>query len=623
MRRPPPTHDPIIPMQNRRPAGDIPHSVADAVHRFREALQVHMSGRVAEAAVMYRDILERFPDHPDVNHYLGMAEYQRGDAELALRLIRRAIALEPGTALFHLNLGRILLNAERFGDAVAAFQNVLDLTPDDADALHLYGRALRLNEDPESALPFLERACALRPESDRIALDLGETQAACRQHSLATRTFRGIVSRDPGNAEALRGLADSYRALNRSREAVACLDSAAGLQPDEPRIWCEHGGALEEAGQFDAAVASFNRALQLRPDFPLAVARLLALRKGIDDPALVASAETHLREQRITKPVRVQLHFALGRHFDATADFDAAFAHYRAANDVVAVGRRYRKGDMERRFDSLIAAFDRALFDERREHGNDSRRPVFIVGMPRSGTTLTEQVLSSHAEVAGAGELGYFMRMAYALAREAGDARGTFAWVRTLPENTLRQWAEGYTALLDEVSPSATRVTDKMPLNFLNLGLIALSFPRARVIHCIRDPMDNCLSCYVENMHQDQRYSTKLESLGHFYRQYHRLMAHWRETLPIPLLDVRYEELVNNFEAEARRMVAFCDLEWDESCMRYYESERSVTTPSKWQVRQPIYRSSVARWRRYEKYLTPLRAALAPLLNGGPQNPVA
>jgi tetratricopeptide (TPR) repeat protein len=598
-----------------QPDASLQRRVAGVVQRLEQALRLHKGGQLDEAVAEYRWILDRFPDHADVNHYLGMAEQQRGDSHRALALIRKAIELEPRNALFHANLGRVLLALEEAGDAAIAFERARKLAPDDAQLVHLHGRALRLAGEAEAALPILQQACELTGQAPRAVVDLACALAACHQHSRAVERFREVLDRDAGHVEALRGLSGSLRALNRSAEAICCLETALGRAPQDPGLWCEHGTALEEAGQFDAAVESFRKALGLRPGFPLAVARLLARKAGLEDTRLVGEAERHLREERVTRPVRVELHFALGRHYDAAADYDAAFGHYEAANDIVSLGRRYRRGGTERRIDNLIRVFDRALFETPAAGSSDSDRPLFIVGMPRSGTTLTEQVLSSHGEIEGAGELGYFMHMAYALAEEADAADGSFDWVAKLTAPVLKRWSDGYLARLDEVSATARRVTDKMPLNFLNLGLIALAFPRARVIHCLRDPLDNCLSCFVENMHQDQRYSTRLASLGHFYVQYRRVMAHWHDVLPLPILDVRYEDLVDDFEAQARRMIDFCGLEWDERCLQYYRTERAVTTPSKWQVRQPIYRSSVSRWRRYERHLGTLREALQPVLD--------
>ncbi len=580
---------------------------------LRRAMELHRQGRVDEAVTVYHGLLERYPKHPDVNHFLGMAEYQRGKLDLAVALIRHAIALQPGNALYHGNLGRIHLNREEYAAAATAFRAALALTPADAELLHLLGRALRLDGDAEAALPFLQRAAAARPDAVRVLQDLAEALAGVRQNAAAAGVFRSILDLSPHDTDALRGLAHSLRVLNRSSEAIALLEQAITLQPGNPKIHCEHGEALGEVGQFDAAAASFGAALQQRPGYPVAVACLLALGQGDDDPALPEAGARHLREDAISKPVRVQLHFALGRHFDRRGDYDAAFAQYRSANDIVAVGRRYRPGETERRTGALMSVFTPELFRDLRALGNDSQRPLFIVGMPRSGTTLTEQVLSSHPDIAGAGELGYFMQMSHALQRATGDTAGTFAFLRDLRMEVMQGWTQGYLDLLHAVSATAARVTDKMPLNFLNLGLMALAFPNARVVHCRRDPMDNCLSCYVENMHQDQRYSTRLKCLGHFYLQYHRLMTHWRAVLPLPILDVVYEDLVADFDTQARRLIDFCGLPWDENCSRFYATERAVTTPSKWQVRQPIYSTSVARWRRYEKHLAPLRDALGPL----------
>jgi tetratricopeptide (TPR) repeat protein len=426
-----------------------------------------------------------------------------------------------------------------------------------------------------------------------------------------------LLARAPGNVDALRNLAFSLRALNRSHEAVTALDAALDGAPDEPRIWCERGEALEEAGAFDDALCSYRKALGIKHDFPTAVSRLLAAKTGRSEPVLVSAAHRHLAEERVSVPVKVQLHFALGRHYDCIDDCDTAMMHYTKANDIVAVGRRYRPAAAEKQTNALIDNFSASRFEQLAKIGHDSRKPIFIVGMPRSGTTLTEQVLSCHRSIAGAGELGYFMQMAFELAHEPGQEVAAFSYLDSLDSATIGPLAEKYLQQLDAVSSTMKHVTDKMPLNFLNLGLIAITFPQARIIHCWRNPLDNCFSCFIENMHQDQRYSTRLQSLGHYYLQYHDLMKHWRTTLPNRILDLCYEDLVTDFENQARRLVSFCDLEWEESCLHYYKADRAVTTPSKWQVRQPIYKTSVERWKRYQTHLGPLLEALKPLLDTG------
>ena len=232
--------------------------------------------------------------------------------------------------------------------------------------------------------------------------------------------------------------------------------------------------------------------------------------------------------------------------------------------------------------------------------------------MPRSGTTLVEQILASHPAVAGGGELATLMTIASQFNAAGQGGLPYPEGVRAIRVDQAEQMAQRYLDHLDRISKSALRVTDKQPFNFTHLGLAQLLFPAATFIHCQRDPMDTCLSCYFVSFADSFGFASDLGTLGRYYRQYSRLMAHWEDVLPRPVLTVEYEALVTNLESVARGLVAHCGLSWDDRCLRFYETERSVRTPSRWQVRQPIYADSIGRWRRYERHLGPLMAALQP-----------
>ncbi len=582
----------------------------DLTADVQRAMRLFQEGRTQESAAMYRELLRASPDHPDLLHYLGMAEYKLGNREGARALMQRSIALDGRRAAVHVNLGRVLLNDGDAAGALAHFRDALGRTPASIEARHMLGRALLADDQPEAATDALEEAVAADGGLE-LRAELARAYAACHRHPAALEAWRAVLARQPDDVAALAGASFALRAMNRSAEALDSLRRVTALQPAEPAGWTNLGALFEELGDFAAAEDAFRRALALRPNYPVAVAHLLALKKGVDEPDLAERGEKHLAAGEIVRPVRVQLLFALGRHYDAVGDCARAFAHYRSANDIVGEGRRYKPLGVEAHILRHIAAFTRELFVAKRAFGNPSDRPLFIVGMPRSGTTLTEQILSSHRAIAGAGELGYFNHMAYELGSrvDRGDDLSSFATGLTAQD--LESVASGFLAQLDSVSRDARRVTDKMPTNFQHLGLIALAFPNARIVHCRRDPRDNLLSCYVENFQEDQRYTTRLESLAHFHGQYRRLMRHWHAVLPLRILDVQYEELVADLPAQTRRLIDFCGLDWDENCLSFHRSARAVNTPSKWQVRQPIYSSSVGRWRRYETFIAPLLAALA------------
>jgi hypothetical protein len=310
----------------------------------------------------------------------------------------------------------------------------------------------------------------------------------------------------------------------------------------------------------------------------------------------------------LTLPERAYLHFHLGHLYDRTGEYDRAFSHFRQGNNLVQ--SPYDSDEHHRLVSSLIRAYDPASLATHPRATLPTEQPIFIVGMPRSGTTLVEQILTSHPRVYGAGELDDLSQIAAALPRTLGSAEPYPRCLDTLTQAQVDALAQQHLAKLAALSGNAPRVTDKMPLNFLNLGLIALLFPHARVIHCTRDPLDTCLSCYFCNFAGNLPYTYDLAHLGQFYKEYTRLMRHWKKVLPVRMREVSYEQLVADPEAQMRALVAFCGLDWDGNCLEFHNTERAVMTASDVQVRRPIYNSSVGLWRRYEKHLAPLLEAL-------------
>ncbi|MDH3513718.1 MAG: sulfotransferase, partial [Gammaproteobacteria bacterium] len=419
--------------------------------------------------------------------------------------------------------------------------------------------------------------------------------------------YRKAVEVKPDFTEAHINLATTQRVQGKFPEALESYQRALMLAPDNPEAVGGAASMLERLGRFDEARAIMAPAIEQGINsISLALPYAAVSRYTGEKDQAVTLLEPMLADETNNRALRREGHFMLGKLYDSDKKYDEAFHHYQAANALDSA-----KFDIEgngRAFDSLIGLFVEAPHHRRARASNRSRLPVFIVGMPRSGTTLTEQILASHPLVHGAGEL-----------RHMGDIRKSLPGLTGVPwpqcmdrldRQLLDNIAQEHLERLARLGPGKARVTDKMPHNFLLLGLIDLLFPEARVIHCRRDPMDNCLSIYFQQFNEEHAYANNLEHLGLYYRQYERMMAHWRTVLRIPVLDIQYEEAVANPEQNARRLIEFCGLDWDDRCLRFYESDRVVNTPSYDQVRQPIYNKSVARWKRYEAHLEPLKRSL-------------
>ncbi|HEX5243001.1 MAG TPA: sulfotransferase [Tepidisphaeraceae bacterium] len=426
----------------------------------------------------------------------------------------------------------------------------------------------------------------------------------------ARRHYEQALQLDPKNADVHHGLAEINFDAARSEAALHHARNAVELAPDNPEIALTLGYLLEADRQTGAAMEIVQKMM----DRGHASARLATLYArigpsiGRTDDAL-ARVEGLLGSGRVQFPhERSSLHFAATNLLDRLGRYDQAFAQARLAHEARNV--QYDPQSIERLVNEKIELFSRQTLRCMPRASESSDKPVFIVGMPRSGTSLVEQVLASHPMVHGAGELNWIGQIKQSVLHRAPEKRRQTLDLRQCSLTTINEMAGQYLRPLIALNPQARRITDKLPLNFLNLGLIAVLFPEARVIHCVRDPLDTCLSCYLTELNVGTEFTASLAALGHFYNQYRRLMDHWKQVLDYSILDVSYEAMVEDLESNARRVLEFLRLPWDARCLSFHENRRLVATASNSQVRQPLYRSSVGRWKNYERRLTPLRSAL-------------
>lgn len=603
-------------------------------------------GRHDEAVAHYRTALAERPDFAEAHNNLGiaLASLQRG--EEAIAHYDRAIALSPRYAFAYTNRGSALAHLGRHIEAIADYERALAITPDRADAraslagiLHAAGRSSEAVEHFEKALALdpnqpathsnfgmllaalgrhaeaaahFERALVLAPGSAVAHNNLGNALAAQGRQDEAIGHYRAALAIAPGSAQTHNNLGDSLMAVDRAGEAVASYDRALAINPQLASALGSRGLALLSLGGLAESRRSLEAAVALAPRRTVEHRALSEIKRySRDDPHLAAMealasdmAELSVREQ-------TDLHFALGKAYDDLADHPRAFHHWQAGNALVHRQIGYDEAPRLAIFDRVREVFTREFIDTRRGCGCGSSVPIFVIGMPRSGTSLVEQVLASHPDVFGAGEITDFVTSVEAVGK-AKDAEGTFFdHAPAIAGEDLRRLGERYVESVTARAPAARHVTDKMPSNHLCLGLIHLALPNARVIHLRRDPIDTCLSCYSRLFPTSLPYTYDLGELGRHYRAYQRLMEHWRQVLPQDaMLEVQYEALVADFEPQARRILAYCDLGWDEACARFYETQRPVRTASAAQVRRPLYQSSVGRWRPYQEMLGPLFDAL-------------
>lgn len=584
----------------------------ELVSKREAALAQHRGGALDLAETAYRLILAKHPSDAETRHLLGILRGQMGDPLEAEQLIRQAIQLDSAVGRYFGNLGVTLQDLERDEEALEVFQKAAELDPDSPDVLNDLGACMNKAGRYSEAVTTLQRALELAPSHadarGNLAvgysnlgfayLDRGEFVASADAYQAAAHLL-------PDDPMAFNDLGCALRHIGNHDEAIRAFRRAVELQPQYTQALTNLGNVLQEMGKFTAAAVAYHDVLALSADDSTVYAYLAEAKTFAPGDSDFEHMLDLAQSGDLPQLARGQLEFALAKACEDMGDFTSAYTHLAAANSTIRRCFEYDISSDERRIARIIEVFDNRLLGQLDGHGSTSERPIFIVGMPRSGTSLVEQILASHQDVFGAGELPDFQRAALALAkRQYPDGL-----VNVAPSE-IGEFAAQYLDVLRDRTASAPRVTDKLPANFLYIGLIYAAFPRARVIHCVRDALDTCLSCFRKSFASAHRYTYDLRELGRYYRAYARLMDHWQCLFPGRMFELRYETVIGESESTIRSLIRYCGLDWDETCMRFYETERPVQTASAAQVRRPLYTDSIGAWRRYADHLKPLREAL-------------
>ena len=510
-------------------------------------------------------------------------------------------------------LGALLSEAGDHAGACAALSQVAERRPDDADALNNLGLAQRAAGQAEAACALHRRAALIAPKRADIFHNLGGALWDMRKFDEALVAFREALALSPKDALMHKHLAVVSHELGQLDIAQHHFLQAIELNPGLADAYAGLGTTLLELGDMAKAGHYLGKGLELAPDSLTTLgAALLYLPYRPEDLRFSQLEALYASRNRLAPADRVKLGFAMGRAMESIGDYDRAFLVYEEANGLHYAQHPYDDEADEYTVVSACEFFTNELFEQcamlakRLPVENDPRIPIFIVGMPRSGTSLIEQILASHENVFGAGELptlGNLAKKAIAILREDQDEYATLSALKALGRE--------YLDTVWRMAPHARYITDKMPGNYYYLWLVQLALPQARIVHSIRDAMDTCFSCYSLPFKAEYRYAYDLRALGRRYLRYQRLMQHWRTALPYGcVFDMHYEKLVAEPEAQTRALLNYLGLPWDERCLRFYENTRAVHTSSVVQVRKPIYTASIARWKRFEKYLGPLQDTL-------------
>lgn len=608
---------------------------------FMQAQKAHSGGRLTEAQTLYSTLLERDPNHPEALHFQGLLTHQMGRTQLALPLIDRSLSLRPHNVHFLTNAGLIYQAVGDWKKVEAIYRELARLLPKDDKAWHNLGRALMAGGNIGEAEQAFRQATSLAGSNPEYWKNLGITLLKLNRPGGAEEAllcFQRVIAADPDDAEGHNNLGIALGLLNRRDEAVDAARTAIKLDPRSWQPWLnlaqihltndevesalevyQHGielaadkdmfnitlgHTLNLLGKFDTAITFFRRAYEKNPKDIGALSQFINHQKftSTDDPLLVkarAAVDAAADDgEAIISPC-----FALGKIMDKLEQYDAAFAYYQRGNRLRAQTLQFDRESHRRFIDSLIQKYDAGTIEKLHALGNPSNTPIVIVGMPRSGTTLTEQIIASHPQVAGGGERGFWETIERERASKGGLDKAAI--------DSIAQACLADLAGVKVAGKQTSRVTDKMPHNFLRVGLIHAALPNARIIHVRRHPVDNCLSIYFQNFKGEHPYAYDLDSLAYYRREYERLMRHWREVMPPDrYFEFDYEDLVADQEGMSRKLIDFCGLEWDDACLNFHENERAIKTASVWQVRQKMYSSSVERWRHYAAHIGPLMSLL-------------
>lgn len=573
---------------------------------------LHDQGQWALALESFRRALELTPNDADCLVEAADALRALGRAREAVPLYQQALQHEPTHVEAQNNLGNAFLQLAQFADAATCYRLALQLRPADVQILCNLGHVLRELGQRREAVPLYTQAIKLDPRRYDVHWNLGTVLFELRRFREAVACFTQAIKLKPDYAPAHLSMGLAMRQQRRPAEAEASCQAALAIDPNYVEALSFLGELRADRGRFEEAEELFRRTIAINPNFSFSYFSIATHRKmSTADSAWLQGVETLLARQ---PPLahEISLRYGLGKYFDDVGQYASAFENYRQANELTKrYGSSYDREKLTQRVDQIMHCFDAAFVRDPPNQGSSSELPVLIVGMPRSGTSLTEQILASHPAVFGAGEVPFWDGAfnVYQKAALSGPVDPTL----------LPGMAAAYLERFAAASAGVLRVVDKLPGNFLYAGMIHSAFPRARIIHMQRHPLDTCLSIYFQNFFGMGPYANDLDNLAHYYGEYLRITNHWRTVLPATaLLEVPYEALIEDQEGWSRKMLEFIGLPWDPKCLDFHQTERAVITASKWQVRQRIHSASAGRWRHYEKFVGPLRAALGDVVERYP-----
>jgi tetratricopeptide (TPR) repeat protein len=603
--------------------------------------------RLEEAEESLRQTIRLAPTFAKPHEDLGLVLIRLNRPAEAANMLRNAVRLDPELELAWFNLGKALamlgfgkeadeayeksfsLNPERKKLAYAAehhkegrleeaeklYREVIRDNPDNVDALRMLGRVAMSAGRSADAERLFRRTLTLAPDFAGALTDLGRVLKEQNRFDEAIESLRRVIELEPENAQAHFQLAGALAPAALTYRAIESFEKALQLKPRFPGATLGLGHALKTVGRQEEAIAAYRECIRLRPDSGESYWSLANLKTYQLTEGDIVAMEKALEKEDLTNQSRVNFLYALGKAHEDRNDFEGAWEYYRHGNETQRMLEKYDPVQTEVLHDSIVEVFSAELLREKGEQGNPDPSPIFVIGLPRSGSTLIEQILASHSMVEGTSELPYVGRVAISLNRNRGDGINYPEAVRELGAGHFQALGQQYLDLAQmHRTEGKPRFIDKMPNNFPAVGFLHLILPNAKIVDARRHPLDACLSCYRQLFAKGQTFTYDLVDIGEYFLEYERMMDHWRSVLPGKVITLQYEEVVRNFDVEVRRLLEHCELPFEEACLRFHETERPVRTASSEQVRQPIHGRSIGFYRNYEDKLDELKEVLAPSL---------
>ncbi|MCK5003178.1 MAG: tetratricopeptide repeat protein [Gammaproteobacteria bacterium] len=559
-------------------------------------------GDFEEAVKFFQETVRLQPNSPEMHFALGVGLSKLGRFSEAEDCFKTVLQFDPTHLQAILELAIAEFSQQKLSEAEIHFQQAIDRDPMILRALMGLGRIYHQLSKPDFAINYFKRALEINPNIVDAHYHLGTIYLGQGQIELAEESYKKAQLADPMNVPVHMEMGQLYMTTNKIDLARESFQKALSIEPENlDAIACE-AQLHEQLGDIKAAhdriIAYINKGIR-----HVGIGILFAKICRHSDSCVAAAnyLEDLLKDSESAAGKNSKIYFALGKLYDHLGEYDKAFSCFQKANDQKT--DTFNSIEHAGCISTLIKSCDWNFFLQAPRSTQKTERPVFIVGMPRSGTTLTEQILSSHPEVYGAGEIITFPNIIMSLPGYLGAGTAYPDNLKKLSVDILDALASTYLAEINKLNDSASRVVDKTLANFLYLGLISLMFPNAKIIHCKRDPRDTCLSIYFQNFDESHNYATRLENLGFYYKEYERVMQHWKSMIKTPVYEVQYEELVANQEKISRELIDFVGLDWDERVLDFHKTKRSVVTASYDQVRQKMYTKSTQRWKNYEKHI--------------------